>query len=183
MKRGKLLVLPAMGWLTLFFALPLLIVVGVSLDIFAAMECQGSLVVKINKKHLSGICVIVAIWQMIALFAGHFLSTLYCQQNPAADGQILGEIISMLIFIGLGIRLLVKAIQNERVGEHLETNLGIRRFVRMASVSSIYTNLDYDCCADDRCCNRRDVYRISSWFCLQDRCICDRSSFAVGGRI
>lgn len=119
----------------------LLIVVGVSLDIFAAMECQGALVVKINKKHLSGICVIVAIWQMIALFAGHFLSTLYCQQNPAADGQILGEIISMLIFIGLGIRLLVKAIQNERVEEHLETNLGIRRFVRMASVSSIYTIL------------------------------------------
>lgn len=28
----------------------LLIIAGVSLDIFAAMECQGSLVAKINKK-------------------------------------------------------------------------------------------------------------------------------------
>ena len=38
MKRGKLLVLPAMGWLTLFFALPLLIVVGVS---FASRTAYG----------------------------------------------------------------------------------------------------------------------------------------------
>ena len=30
----------------------LLIIAGVSLDIFAAMECQGSLVAKINKKNL-----------------------------------------------------------------------------------------------------------------------------------
>ena len=29
----------------------LLIIAGVSLDIFAAMECQGSLVAKINKKN------------------------------------------------------------------------------------------------------------------------------------
>lgn len=41
MKRGKLLVLPAMGWLTLFFALPLLIVVGVS---FASRTAYGQVV-------------------------------------------------------------------------------------------------------------------------------------------
>ena len=34
----------------------LLIIAGVSLDIFAAMECQGSLVAKINKKNLTVIC-------------------------------------------------------------------------------------------------------------------------------
>ena len=38
MKRGKLLVVPAMGWLTLFFALPLLIVVVVS---FASRTAYG----------------------------------------------------------------------------------------------------------------------------------------------
>ena len=31
----------------------LLILVGISLDIFAGMECQGSLVAKIDKKHLT----------------------------------------------------------------------------------------------------------------------------------
>lgn len=119
----------------------LLIIAGISLDIFAAMECQGSLVAKIDKKHLSEICAIVAFGQVLALFAGHYLSALYCWRNPSSDEQLLGEIISMLIFLGLGIRLLVKAVRNERVEEHLELNPGIRRFVRMASISSIYTIL------------------------------------------
>ncbi len=119
----------------------LLIVAGISLDIFGAMECQGSLVNKVNKKLLSGICVLMAVCQLIALFLGHFLSDLFCKSHPMSDERFLGEILAMVIFFGLGIRLIVKAIRNERVEEHLETNLGIRRFVRLASVSSLYTVL------------------------------------------
>lgn len=119
----------------------LLIVAGISLDIFGAMECQGSLVNKVNKKLLSGICVLMAVCQLIALFLGHFLSDLFCKSNPMSDERFLGEILAMVIFFGLGIRLIVKAIRNERIEEHLEMNLGIRRFVRLASVSSLYTVL------------------------------------------
>lgn len=117
----------------------LLIVAGISLDIFGAMECQGSLVNKVNKKLLSGICVLMAVCQLIALFLGHFLSDLFCKSHPMSDERFLGEILAMVIFFGLGIRLIVKAIRNERVEEHLETNLGIHRFVRLATVSSLYT--------------------------------------------
>ena len=117
------------------------IVAGISLDIFGAMECQGSLVNKVNKKLLSGICVLMAVCQLIALFLGHFLSDLFCKSHPMSDERFLGEILAMVIFFGLGIRLIVKAIRNERVEEHLETNLGIHRFVRLATVSSLYTVL------------------------------------------
>lgn len=119
----------------------LLIVAGISLDIFGAMECQGSLVNKVNKKLLSGICVLMAVCQLIALYLGHFLSDLFCKSYPMSDERFLGEILAMVIFFGLGIRLIVKAIRNERIEEHLETDLGIRRFVRLASVSSLYTVL------------------------------------------
>ena len=37
-----------MGWIG-----TLLIIAGISLDIFATMECQGSLVRQVNKKHLA----------------------------------------------------------------------------------------------------------------------------------
>lgn len=119
----------------------LLIVAGISLDIFGAMECQGSLVNKVNKKFLSGICVLMSVCQTIALFFGHFLSDLFCRSHAMSDERFLGEILAMVIFFGLGIRLIVKAIRNERVEEHLETNLGIHRFVRLATVSSLYTVL------------------------------------------
>ena len=115
----------------------LLIIAGVSLDIFAAMECQGSLVAKINKKNLTVICGIVALAQLITLYLGHFLSSLFCHYRSVPDEKLLGQIISMVIFVILGIRLMVKAIRNEYVEEHL----GIRRFVRMACISGIYTLL------------------------------------------
>ena len=117
------------------------IVAGVSLDIFAAMECQGSLVAKINKKNLTVICGIVALAQLITLYLGHFLSSLFCRYRSVPDEKLLGQIISMVIFMILGIRLMVKAIRNEHVEEHLEHHLGIRRFVRMACISGIYTLL------------------------------------------
>ena len=44
-----------------------LIIAGVSLDIFAAMECQGALVAKVDKKQLSVICALIAVWQLCAL--------------------------------------------------------------------------------------------------------------------
>lgn len=119
----------------------LLIIAGVSLDIFAAMECQGSLVAKINKKNLTVICGIVALAQLITLYLGHFLSSLFCRYRSVPDEKLLGQIISMVIFMVLGIRLMVKAIRNEHVEEHLEHHLGIRRFVRMACISGIYTLL------------------------------------------
>lgn len=119
----------------------LLIIAGVSLDIFAAMECQGSLVAKINKKNLTVICGIVALAQLITLYLGHFLSSLFCHYQSVPDEKLLGQIISMVIFMILGIRLMVKAIRNEHVEEHLEHHLGIRRFVRMACISGIYTLL------------------------------------------
>ena len=54
----------------------LLIIAGISLDIFAAMECQGSLVAKIDKKQLVKLCALIAAWQMAALFVGSYLSGL-----------------------------------------------------------------------------------------------------------
>ena len=46
-----------MGWIG-----TLLIIAGISLDIFATMECQGSLVRQVNKKHLAFVSVIGVLW-------------------------------------------------------------------------------------------------------------------------
>lgn len=119
----------------------LLIIAGISLDIFAAMECQGSLVAKVDKKQLSMICGLIAVWQMAALFIGHYLSGLLYRHNMTRDENFIGLVIAAAIFFGLGLRLIIKAIKNERVNEHREENLGLFRFLRMAVVTSIYTLL------------------------------------------
>lgn len=119
----------------------LLILAGISLDIFAAMECQGSLVAKVDKKQLSLICVLIAAWQIAALLAGDYLARLLYRNELAHDENFVGLVIAATIFFCLGIRLIVKAVRNQFVDEHCENNLDLKRFFVMAAVTSIYTLL------------------------------------------
>ena len=112
-----------MGWIEY-----LLIVAGSSLEIFVAMECQGSLIQKVNKKQLTAICFIVAVCQLLAMYIGYFLSSFLNGKYSVKDEALLGEIISIGILIGLGIRLIGKAIRNERIEEHCQAQLDMIAF-------------------------------------------------------
>ena len=119
----------------------LLIILGISLDIFAGMECQGSLVAKVNKKWLTYLCLLTAIWQLMALYIGHILAKLLYSRELALDKQFIGLVIAAVIFFCLGVRLIVKAIKNERVVEHREDHVQVRKLWRMIAVTSFYTLL------------------------------------------
>ena len=125
-----------MGWIE-----KLLIVAGASLDIFAAMECQGSLISKVSKKQLSIICVLIAVFQLVSMYIGYFLSTLVIKKNPVSDEALLGEILSIAILFCLGIRLSIKAVKNERIEERLQAEISIKRTTRIAALTSGYTIL------------------------------------------
>lgn len=125
-----------MGWIE-----KLLIVAGASLDIFAAMECQGSLISRVSKKQLSIICVLIAVFQLVSMYIGYFLSTLVIKKNPVSDEALLGEILSIAILFCLGIRLSIKAVKNERIEERLQAEISIKRTMRIAALTSGYTIL------------------------------------------
>lgn len=119
----------------------LLIIAGVSLDIFTEMECRGSLVSKINKRQLSLICGIMVVSQLVALYVGFVVSNIYCKAYPSSDGPFLGEILAMAIMVCLGGRLVAKAIKRERVDERLENNVNVRKLLHRVGVLFIYTFL------------------------------------------
>ena len=81
----------------------LLIIAGISLDIFAAMECQGSLVAKIDKKQLVKLCALIAAWQMAALFVGSYLSGLLYRNTITHNEKVTGFVIAAAIFFCLGV--------------------------------------------------------------------------------
>ena len=125
-----------MGWIG-----TLLIIAGISLDIFATMECQGSLVRQVNKKHLAFVSVIGVLWQLAILFVGYYSSDFICRKNPTTNEALLGEIVAVVIFFCLGCRLLIKAIKNERVYEHLVQKFDTRRMLQIAGATCFYTLL------------------------------------------
>lgn len=117
----------------------LIILAGISMDIFAVMECQGSLVAKIEKKHLALMTAVLVVGQAATLGVGKILSALL-QSYQTSDYEIfLEEVLATVIFLCMGIRLLLKAWKNERVIEHRKENFKIREFVHLCVRNCIFT--------------------------------------------
>ena len=76
-----------MSWIEMF-----VVTLGLSLDIFAAVECQGALVAHIKKKHLMLICALLSLWQVVSLYIGSFLSTLLLRYDLRDDSLKTGRI-------------------------------------------------------------------------------------------
>ena len=125
-----------MNWIEM-----LVVTAGLSLDIFAAVECQGALVARVRKRHLVLICAVLSAWQTAALYFGSFLVGLLCRYDLKDAKLLTGRIIAALIFIGLGLRMVFKAWKNDSVFERRAEKIGIGVFLKMAAIASVYTLL------------------------------------------
>ncbi len=119
----------------------ILIICGISLDIFASMTCEGALVAKIEKKHLILLCSWFAGWQVLTLYLGNLLTILMSSYIASGQEKFLGRVIAATIFICLGIRLIRKAWVNERIIEKREEHLSLKRQIVLLFVNGIYTFL------------------------------------------
>ena len=126
-----------MSWIEI-----VLITIGMSLDTFAAVECQGALVAKLEKKRLSMAVTVIALWQTIALLIGSFLVTLLNQYDTQLSGEaFIGRILAILILFGMGLRMFVKAWRNERIVEKREDGLDIKKTFFSIAKETIFTIL------------------------------------------
>ena len=126
-----------MSWIEI-----VLITICMSLDTFAAVECQGALVAKLEKKRLSMAVTVIALWQTIALLIGSFLVTLLNQYDTQLSGEaFIGRILAILILFGMGLRMFVKAWRNERIVEKREEGLDIKKTFFSIAKGTIFTIL------------------------------------------
>ncbi len=118
-----------------------MVVLGISLEIFGAMECQGSLVAKVEKKQLSVFCAVLAVGQALALGMGDMLSLFLASHGTQDRKDFLGQVVAASILLILGIRLLLKAWRNEGIVERREEKFEIRKFFRVYLRSILFTFL------------------------------------------
>lgn len=119
----------------------ILIICGISLDIFGVMTCKGAVMARLEPKRMAGLCSLVALWQAGALALGAFLSDLLQTQRNIGHGTFLGQVLAAVIFFGLALRLLRKAWKNEWVTERREDRLDWKQMVRKLAVTGLYTLL------------------------------------------
>lgn len=117
-----------------------LIIIGVSGEVFATLECQGALVAKLEKKRLILAVILIALWQTVALVAGIGLISLL-NKYGVQKGACIEKIIAVLILGGMGLRMFMKAWKNERIVEKREDKLDVQKTFLAIFRSTIFTIL------------------------------------------
>ena len=124
-----------MNWLE-----TILVTVGISLDIFAAMECKGAQLSKIEKKPLVILCVLFALWQTAALYIGSAMGAwLRMREVNPQHGNT--EIIAAVLFGAVGIPMLKKAWKNGAVIERRDDRYAWKSLIARLSLISTWTLL------------------------------------------
>ncbi len=124
-----------------------LIIAGILLDVFAAMEIQGAMVSHIKKRTLLVACGVVAFIELAFYFSGYALCTFAVRSGDISNPIEYGEEIAALVLALLGIRLVAKAVKREFIQEHLKESLKVFEYARMIVMSSIYTAVAGGVCA------------------------------------
>lgn len=117
----------------------ILIIGGISLDIFAAMEIEGAMLAHVKRKSLIVACVLVAALQLLFYFGGYFACYQLGRYHVLKNAEKVGYVVAVVVFALLGVRLIVKAIKREFVHESRRDCIRVRDYIKIIAITSFYT--------------------------------------------
>ena len=115
----------------------ILIIIGISLDVFATMEVEGAMVPEIKKAPLAIACTITTGLSLIFFFGGYLVCYEINEHDIFMYEQLTASVIAAVVFALLGVRLIIKAVQKEFVHES-RRELGISTYIKLIVVTSFY---------------------------------------------
>lgn len=116
----------------------LLIIVGISFDVYAAMEVRGAMLAKIKPKILILTSLLFTLIQSIFFFGGYFITYEMVMHNEVKNADSLGCEMAAVIFFVLAARLLHKALKHEEIEEKCE-EMSIKMYARIILTGAMYT--------------------------------------------
>lgn len=116
----------------------ILIIAGISLDVFASMEIQGAMLQKVNKKTLLVVSAIVSLLQLMFFFGGYAAGYGIDRAGVWRNASWVGHILDTIIFAFLGARLIVKGIRREFVDE-TRSVITVKQYAKIIAVTTVYT--------------------------------------------
>ena len=115
----------------------LIISIGLSLDVYAVVVCQGAVLLNIEKSKLLKMSLFFCAWQVAAVAIGHTVTLIPYLADIAHNVSYIGESISVIIFTVMGAYMLYKAWKNEGILERL-SDINYKQL----SAAAFFTSLD-----------------------------------------
>lgn len=122
-----------MNWLE-----TVLVIIAISLDIFAAIACKGAQLSKIEKKPMMILCALFAVWQAVALGLGSLAGS-YLYRRDIHQTSNSTEAVAAVLFVVLAVMMLRKAYQKENFTEHRDDEFAWKSLVCRLAIISIGT--------------------------------------------
>ena len=110
---------------------------GLTMDVFAYALSKGAMMSEIRKKNLLKICSIFTFWQVISMILGNLLTNIPFTAKLGMDVGHDSNTFSVLIFLGLGIYMIVKAIKEKPVEEKKDEIISAKQIIVWACITSI----------------------------------------------
>ena len=120
----------------------LLVTIGISLDVFAAVTCEGAQLAKIHKGKALQACGAAALLQSAALFLGHLGAALLNHFDKQDNLSLTARMAAAIIFLIMGARQLLKAWRRDTVVEHREeVHAVFGKSLHLFQFAAVYTML------------------------------------------
>ena len=119
----------------------LLIVVGLSMNVFLIAQYEGTMVRSIQLFKVCVLCLIFFAFQSLAMLSGYMLTTIpFFSESSSADLRNLCYFLAGIIFLLIAGYMLYKAIRHEPIDEKLR-EIGYKRIVLEALMVALFTFL------------------------------------------
>ncbi len=115
----------------------LFIAAGLSLDVFAYVIYKGAMLSSIKKTDVIKLCVYFAIWQAGAVLLGNLVTKIPVIASTQTYMNEAWNVISALIFLGLGVYMLIKSGKKQNIFEHKEDVFNYKQITIWACLTSI----------------------------------------------
>ncbi|MQN01251.1 MAG: hypothetical protein DUD27_03585 [Lachnospiraceae bacterium] len=116
----------------------LLIIVGISFDVYAAVEVRGAMLAKIKTKVLILTALVFTLIQSVFFLGGYFITHELVLHNAVDNPNSFGVELAGIIFFVLAGRLIHKAVRHEEIEEKRE-EMSVKAYVRIVLAGAIYT--------------------------------------------
>ena len=119
----------------------LLIVVGLTMNVFLIAQYEGTMVRSIQLFKVCVLCLIFFAFQSLAMLTGYMLTTIpFFAESSSEDLRNLCYFLAGVIFLLIAAYMLYKAIRHEAIDERLR-EIGYRRIVLEALMVAAFTFL------------------------------------------
>ncbi len=115
----------------------LIISTGLSMDVFAYALSKGAVMPEIKKQNMIKLCGIFTTWQVISMLLGNMLTSIPAIASLAEDAAKRSNGFSIVIFLGLGIYMIVKATREKPTEERKEELVDTKQIIIWACITSL----------------------------------------------